>query len=60
MILAIAVSAPNSIPGQFLASPAISDGNGNTMADCVYNISEEYGFTSTVVAMVFDTKASNT
>ena len=58
--LAIALSAPNFIPGQFLASPAIADGKGNTMANCVYEITTEYGFLNEVEAMVFDTTASNT
>ena len=58
--LAIAVSSPNYIPGQFLASPAIADGTGLTMANCVHSITQEYGFLSQVEAMVFDTTASNT
>ena len=33
--LAIAISAPNSINGQFLASPVIEDGKGVTMANCL-------------------------
>ena len=58
--LAIAISSPHEIPGQFLASPAIGDGKGITMANSVYDITNEYGFTSQVEAMVFDTTASNT
>ena len=58
--LAIAVSSPNYIPGQFLASPAIADGTGLTMANCVHSIAQEYGFLPQVQAIVFDTTASNT
>ena len=58
--LAIALSAPNFIPGQFLAAPVIANGKGNTMANCVHEITTEYGFLNEVEAMVFDTTASNT
>ena len=58
--LAVAVSAPNFIPGQFLASPAISDGKGLTMANAVYKVADDYGLVSLIEAMVFDTTASNT
>ena len=58
--LAIAVSSPHVVPGQFLASPAIANGQGATMADCVYEKVGEFGFLSAVEAMVFDTTASNT
>ena len=58
--LAIAVSAPNFIPGQFIASPAMADGKGLTMSNCVYQVAEEYDFSSQVKAMVFDSTASYT
>ena len=41
--LAIAISSPNHIPGQFIASPAISDGSGETMGNCVFNKVAEFG-----------------
>ena len=58
--LAIAVSSPNTIPGQFIASPAIADGTGETMAECVYRCIEEFELLDNVEAVVFDTTASNT
>ena len=58
--LAIAISAPNSIPGQFLASPVIEKGTGLAMSNCVYDVATEYGLLPQVQAMVFDTTASNT
>ena len=58
--LAIAISAPNSIPGQFLASPVIAEGTGLTMSNCVFDIASDYGILFQVQAMVFDTTARNT
>ena len=58
--LAIALSCPNEVPGQFLASPVVSDGKGITMAKAVFEIGTEYGLISQMEAMVFDTTASNT
>ena len=58
--LAIAISAPNHIPGQFIASPAIPDGTGETMGNCVFNKVAEFGLLDDVQAVVFDTTASNT
>ena len=58
--LAIAISSPNLIQGQFLASPVIPDGTGLAMANCVYQIIGEYELLSDVQALVFDTTASNT
>ena len=54
------MSSPNYIPGQFLASTVIADGTELTMANCGYDIAQEYAFLSQVEAMVFDTTASNT
>ena len=58
--LSIAVSSPNTIPGQFIASPTIADGTGETMAECVYRCIEEFELLDNVEAVVFDTTASNT
>lgn len=58
--LAVAISSPNEIPGQFLASPIIPDGTGLSMANAVHQIGEEYGLNKKAEAMVFDTTASNT
>ena len=58
--LAIALSCPNEIPGQFLASPVVPDGKGKSMAKAVFDIGTEYGLISQMEAMVFDTTASNT
>lgn len=57
--LAIAISAPNFLPSQFLASTVIAEGKGLTMANSVYDIDSEYGFLYEVEAMVFDTMTSN-
>ena len=58
--LAIALSAPHMISGQFLSSPIIPDGTGISMANAVFDIGNEYGLNSKAAAMVFDTTASNT
>ena len=58
--LAIAISAPNSINGQFLASPVIEDGKGVTMANCLVQTLNTYELLDKVEAVVFDTTASNT
>ena len=58
--LAIAVSSPNQIPGQYLASPVVPDGTGATMAQAVREIASEYGLLNNIEALVFDTTASNT
>ena len=58
--LAIAISAPHQVSGQFLASPIIPDGTGLSMAKAVHEIGEEYGLNRKAEAMVFDTTASNT
>ena len=52
--LAIALSCPNEIPGQFLASPVVPDGKGKSMAKAVFDIGTEYGLISQMEAMVFD------
>ena len=58
--LAIALSAPNHISGQSLASPVIPDGTGESMANCVHNTLQEFGLLEKVEALVFDTPGSNT
>ena len=58
--LAIALSAPNVIPGQFLASPVIPAGTGLCMSNAVHELTAEYGLRDKVRAVVFDTTASNT
>ena len=59
--LAIALSAPNHMSGQFLASPVIPDGTGELMANCVYSSKlQEFGLLVKVEALVFDTTGSNT
>ena len=58
--IAIAISSPNKISGQFLASPAIPDGTGDSMANCVVNKMSEFMLLDDVEAIVFDTTASNT
>ena len=40
--LAIVISSPNHVEGQFVASPSIPDGTGLTMATCVYNTINEF------------------
>ena len=42
--LAIAISSPNHVEGQFVSSPSILDGTGLTMATCVYNTINEFDF----------------
>ena len=58
--LAVCISVPNMIPGQFLASPGMPDGKGKTMSTNLNNVIEEFGLTPKVEALVFDTTASNT
>lgn len=58
--LAIALSSPCNLSGQFISSPAIPNGCGDTMAKCVYKVVSELGLLSSVHALVFDTTASNT
>ena len=58
--LAIAVSSPGNLSGQFIASPAISNGTGDTMAKCVFKIVNDYQLIDSVQALVFDTTAGNT
>ena len=58
--LAIAVSSPGNLSGQFIASPAISDGHGDTMAKCVFKVASDYQLIHSIQALVFDTTASNT
>ena len=57
---AIVVNSPNTIPGQFIASPAIADGTGETMAEYVYRCIEELELLDNVDNVVFDTTASHT
>ena len=40
--LAIAVSSPWNLSGQFIASPAIAEGTGDTMAKCVFKIMNDF------------------
>lgn len=58
--LAICMSVPNFIPGQFLASPGMPNGKGATMCDRISKVVVEFGLSSKVEALVFDTTASNT
>ena len=58
--LAIAISVPEFINGQFLASPAIPSGKGLAMSNCLTDVVNEYGFMRKIEALVFDTTASNT
>ena len=57
--LAIALSAPNVVPGQFLGSPVVPDGTGLSMSNAVYDLGVQYGLIERVRAVVFDTTASN-
>ena len=58
--LTIAVSSPCNLSGQFIASPAIAEGTGDTMAKCVFKIMNDFELIESVGALVFDTTASNT
>ena len=58
--LAIGISVPNFIKGQFLASPAMPSGKGASMANCVEETANKFHLTSKIEALVFDTTASNT
>ena len=58
--LAICISVPNYISGQFLASPAIPRGTGLLMANCLNKTVSDFELTSKIEAFVFDTTASNT
>ena len=58
--LAIAVSSPCNLSGQFIASPAIAEGTGDTMAKCVFKIMNDFELIESVGALVFGTTASNT
>ena len=58
--LAIAVSSPCNLSGQFIASPAIAEGTGDTMAKCIFKIMNDFELIESVGALVFDTTASNT
>ena len=58
--LAIAVSSPCNLSGQFIASPAIAEGTGDTMAKCVFKIMNDFELIESVGALVLDTTASNT
>ena len=55
--LAITMSSPNTIQGEFLGSP---DGTGLAMPNCVFQIVRNYNLLGDVHALVFDTTASNT
>ena len=57
--LAVCVSIPNEIPGQFLASPEVASGSGKNMVDAVLKILEEMHLLDQVQAVVFGTTASN-
>ena len=58
--LAIVMSSPGKIQGQFLASPVISDGTGRALANTVYRVVSQFELLDDVQAFVFDTTASNT
>ena len=58
--LAICISVPNYITGQFLASPAMPSRTGIAMANSLNKTVSDFGLTSKVEAFVFDTTASNT
>ena len=58
--LAIAVSSPCNLSGQFIASPAIAEDTGDTMAKCVFKIMNDFELIESVGAVVFGTTASNT
>ena len=58
--LAIAISSPNHVAGQFVASPYIPDGMGHSMATCVYDKIHKFDLLDDVKAVVSDTTASNT
>lgn len=58
--LAICMSVPNYIPGQFLASPTMPNGEGVSMANVLKTTVSEFGLISKIEALVFDTTASNT
>ena len=58
--LAIGISVPNFMKGQFLASPAMPSGKGVSMANCVEETVRKFKLTPKIEALVFDTTASNT
>ena len=58
--LAIALSSQCSLSGKFVASPAISDGTGDTVTKCVIKLVKDFELLVDVHAFVFDTTASNT
>ena len=58
--LTIAFSSQCSLSGQFIASPAIFDGTGDTMTKCVIKVVKNLELLNDVHALVFDTTASNT
>ena len=58
--LAICMSVPNFIPGQYQASPVLPDGKGLSMANMLNNTVTKFELISKVEALVFDTTASNT
>ena len=57
--LAICISSPNKISGQFIASPELPSGTGMSMANAVLNCLQEMNMDEQVHAVVFDTTASN-
>ena len=56
--LAICISVPNKISGQFIASPEIGSGSGKNMANAVLD-SLKVEMDNQVQAVVFDTTSSN-
>ena len=57
---AITRSSPSSLSGDFIGSPEISDGTGDIMAKCLFKLVNDFELLNGVLALVFDTTASNT
>ena len=58
--LAVVMSAPTKFDRQFLGSPVIPNGTGTAQAAAIRAVLTLWGLLACVVAMVFDTTASNT
>ena len=58
--LAILVSGKNCVEGKLLATPAMEDGKGISMATALTDTLSDWSLQSGVTALVFDTCSSNT
>lgn len=59
--LAVLISgAPNYTEGKLLGVPSLTDSTGKSQADASYDLLNVWGLVDNIIALVFDTTASNT